>query len=517
MTMTRFITSLSLFVWLIPLQAASPDWSVNPNSFVYSMSLTGPVNIDGIECSESDILVGAFVGEQCRGFCSLSLSADRYMAFLTIFGNNNGEEISLKAYLPEKDQVVELSNTLNFEINGILGTVVHPYILSEPGLSSDALFESFAIPGQAGPTIFRNDSIFVPLVYGTRQDSLIASFEVSPATRVFAEGVTIQSDITPLDYSHPLVLDVQSADETTWAQYTISVSQSNADITALALSGSSIAENQPAGSEIGVLATSDTDQDPHEYSLVEGEGGSDNGLFYLEDSVLYTQLSFDFETLDSYSIRIRTKDGRGSSLEQSFQIEILDANDVPVIEDQFFEVDENAPEGTQIGVLFASDEDQGQILHFILEEGNKENTLALDSVSGQLSVANTATLDFEKNPIFNLLIIVSDNGSPQAADTAIVHIALRDLIEGSLDCSNYLSPNGDAINDYWIVQQSYLYDHCHFRIFDANGIILLDQSGYQNDWDGQYNNEKLPEGAYFYVVHDPQNDFSYKGTITLIR
>ena len=100
---------------------------------------------------------------------------------------------------------------------------------------------------------------------------------------------------------------------------------------------------------------------------------------------------------------------------------------------------------------------------------------------------------------------------------ASIQITVNDLIEASIDCSNFLSPNGDDINDYWIVKQSYLYDNCRFRIFDAHGNVMMDQTAYQNDWDGHFKSEKLPEGTYFYVIYDEENHHSYKGTITLIR
>ena len=58
-----------------------------------------------------------------------------------------------------------------------------------------------------------------------------------------------------------------------------------------------ILENQPLGTLVGLLSTTDEDAtDNHIYSLVLGTGDADNGLFSVSNDTLKTQSIFDYET-----------------------------------------------------------------------------------------------------------------------------------------------------------------------------------------------------------------------------
>lgn len=53
-------------------------------------------------------------------------------------------------------------------------------------------------------------------------------------------------------------------------------------------------------------------------------------------------------------------------------------------------------------------------------------------------------------------------------------------------------------------------------IYSRAGLQVMQSTDYQNDWKGQYNNNPLPEGSYFYVVEGSGGEV-FKGTITLLR
>jgi len=54
---------------------------------------------------------------------------------------------------------------------------------------------------------------------------------------------------------------------------------------------------------------------------------------------------------------------------------------------------------------------------------------AIDPSTGQITVADTTLLDFETTPSFILTATVTDNGSPQLSDTAVITINLTDVNE----------------------------------------------------------------------------------------
>jgi len=97
------------------------------------------------------------------------------------------------------------------------------------------------------------------------------------------------------------------------------------------VSSDSIPENSPPGSLVGILYTSDEDQDDSfRYELIAGPGDTDNPLFQIyRDSALLSAESFDFEARTSCSIRLLSMDEAGDSCEKVLQIGILNVNEAP--------------------------------------------------------------------------------------------------------------------------------------------------------------------------------------------
>jgi len=104
--------------------------------------------------------------------------------------------------------------------------------------------------------------------------------------------------------------------------FTITVESVNFAPTELFLSNSTILEKQPTGTFIGEFSAADQDpEDSHNYSLVMGDGSTDNDSFILEDNRLLSNVEFDWETKRHYSIRVKTSDGE-FSFETTFSITI---------------------------------------------------------------------------------------------------------------------------------------------------------------------------------------------------
>lgn len=93
--------------------------------------------------------------------------------------------------------------------------------------------------------------------------------------------------------------------------------------TDLRLSNNTLAENVALNTVVGGLTTVDEDVgDTHTYSLVAGAGDADNSSFRIVGSNLQTNTALDYETKNSYTIRVRTTDARGLFFEKSFNITI---------------------------------------------------------------------------------------------------------------------------------------------------------------------------------------------------
>lgn len=86
-----------------------------------------------------------------------------------------------------------------------------------------------------------------------------------------------------------------------------------------------------------------------------------------------------------------------------------------------------------------------------------------------------------------------------------------------LQATNILSPNGDGVNDRFIIRNIDLYPNNTVRIFDRLGRILYSKSNYLDEWDGTYQGSTLPEDTYYYIVDFGQNKIRMKGFISLLK
>jgi len=85
-----------------------------------------------------------------------------------------------------------------------------------------------------------------------------------------------------------------------------------------------------------------------------------------------------------------------------------------------------------------------------------------------------------------------------------------------VEANNILSPNGDGINDIWVVKNIAFYPDNTVTVYDRAGKVVFTKKGYTNDWDGTSRGSVLNEGTYYYLV-DLGNGKSVKGFITVVH
>ncbi len=68
------------------------------------------------------------------------------------------------------------------------------------------------------------------------------------------------------------------------------------------------------------------------------------------------------------------------------------------------------------------------------------------------------------------------------------------------------SPNGDGINDTWVIEGLENFPNHQIQLFNRTGNLVFRSRQYQNDWGGvsegnsTFGNDRLPSGAYYYVI-----------------
>jgi gliding motility-associated-like protein len=65
---------------------------------------------------------------------------------------------------------------------------------------------------------------------------------------------------------------------------------------------------------------------------------------------------------------------------------------------------------------------------------------------------------------------------------------------------NAFTPNGDGINDRWLITNGNCLANAQVQIFNRYGAKVFEDKNYRNTWDGTYNGNPLPDGTYYYVI-----------------
>ena len=186
--------------------------------------------------------------------------------------------------------------------------------------------------------------------------------------------------------------------------------------TDIALSATSVTENQPGGTTIGTFSTTDPDSgDTFRYTLVDnGAGELGDSLVTIIDNTLRTSAIFDYETTtlsclpNCLSIRVRSTDSQGLYVEIDFVIDITNVNEAPTdIGLAPASIFENQASGTSVGSFTVTDADSGDTATYSLVEGTgaTDNT-AFTIAAGDLQTA--AVFDYETQSSYSIRVRVTD-------------------------------------------------------------------------------------------------------------
>jgi Domain of unknown function (DUF4347)/Cadherin domain/Right handed beta helix region/Periplasmic copper-binding protein (NosD) len=200
-----------------------------------------------------------------------------------------------------------------------------------------------------------------------------------------------------------------------------------------ASAGITIAENQTA---LAAVTSVDVDGGAAQYSIA---GGADAARFTIDAAA--GSLSFrsapDFEAPSDadrdnvYELVVAVADGNGGSDLQSIAVAVTGVNEAPGnILPSAVMLAEQAPAGTVVAIVTASDPDAGDLFTFTLVNDGA-GRFVIDPASGRLQVAPGAMLDFESSPSHTLIVRVTDAQGLRTEQTIVV--TLRDEFETQPD------------------------------------------------------------------------------------
>jgi gliding motility-associated-like protein len=114
----------------------------------------------------------------------------------------------------------------------------------------------------------------------------------------------------------------------------------------------------------------------------------------------------------------------------------------------------------------------------------------------------------------NYDVTVTDKYGKQVTATGTVD-PIQNL--SCLNIPNAFTPDGDGVNDVWNIRSLTEFTSCKVEIFNPWGSLVFKSTGYGTPWDGKYNGEPVPAGAYYYIIDLNNNSNKYTGTVTIVK
>ena len=110
---------------------------------------------------------------------------------------------------------------------------------------------------------------------------------------------------------------------------------------------------------------------------------------------------------------------------------------------------------------------------------------------------------------------ISAIGCTDSASLTVVVIPLPNDI---LMIPNAFSPNGDGINDTWIIKGINSFPNSKVTVYDRNGqIVYYDYA--VSGFNGYSNGHQVPSGTYYYIIklNDTRYPYTYSGWLEVVR
>lgn len=163
---------------------------------------------------------------------------------------------------------------------------------------------------------------------------------------------------------------------------------------------------------------------------------ADNGLTYVITSnsnpALFSSITFNAATGEatyslaanahgSTAVTVRATDPGGLSTSTTFNINVNPVNDAPTVTGATASIAENTVNGTLVTTVTGADVDVGDTLSYSIIGGNTSGAFAING-SGQITVANSAALDFETRTSFTLTVQARDSSNATGTSTVFVNL-----------------------------------------------------------------------------------------------
>jgi gliding motility-associated-like protein len=152
-----------------------------------------------------------------------------------------------------------------------------------------------------------------------------------------------------------------------------------------------------------------------------------------------------------------------------------------------------------------------------------ERVAILDADTTNMDIAKIEFYNNERK-LMNVLgekagtrnVLIGRYNALQKCDSLWLKINIEDHRDTTVHVYSAFSPNNDNLNDFFTIKNIELFKPNILTIYNRFGNKVYSANDYQNDWNGTFKEQRLPEGTYFYTLELPNKQFR-KGYVQLER
>lgn len=131
-----------------------------------------------------------------------------------------------------------------------------------------------------------------------------------------------------------------------------------------------------------------------------------------------------------------------------------------------------------------------------------------------ISIQNANTITPVVNPsdkTVYTLTATSALGCGVSDDQVIVNVYKK------ISPPNIFSPNGDGVNDTWVIPGIETLPRSQVHVYDRMGRIVFSTRSAEKVWDGMYKGKPIPVGTYYYIIETGLNQPPLSGWVLIMR